>query len=181
MQALLGEIVSVMVIPKNKAKLTDIESNWLQNFNFSADSDLGKKHLENWEIRFDKSQFENWLKERKIFKLFFDGASNGNPGMAGGGGVIICSEGKIETKYYWNIGEDSNNMAEAYGLWQGLKQLKDKGVDEAMVFGDSCLIFQAMNGASHCRNLRLDKLIKRIKSISKLFRQIFFFFISYVS
>ena len=72
--------------------------------------------MENWEIRFDKSQFENWLKERKIFKLFFDGASKGNPRMVGGGGVIICPEGKIEMKYYWNIGNDSNNMDESYGL-----------------------------------------------------------------
>ena len=60
-------------------------------------------------------------------------------------------------------------MAEAYGLWQGLKQLKDKGVDEAMVFGDSRLIIQAMNGASQCRNLRLARLLKRINSISNTF------------
>ena len=97
--------------------------------------------------------------------------------MVGGGGVVICSERKTEIEYYRNIGQDSNNMAEAYGLWQGLKQLKDKGVGEVMVFGDSCLIIQAMNGASHCRNLRLDRLIKRIKFISRSFRQIEFFHI----
>ena len=34
-----------------------------------------------------------------------------------------------------------------------------------------------MNGASHCKNLRLDRLIKRIKFISKSFRQIDFFHI----
>ena len=45
--------------------------------------------------------------------------------MVGGGGVIIFPEGKIEIEYYWNIGEDSNNMAKAYGLWKGLKQLED--------------------------------------------------------
>ena len=67
----MGEIVNVMVVPKNKANLIENEINCLQNFNFSIDIDLAKKHLENWEIRFDKSQFENWLKEWKIFKLFF--------------------------------------------------------------------------------------------------------------
>ena len=41
-------------------------------------------------------------------------------------------------------------MAEAYGLWQGIKQLKDKGVEEAIVFGYSRLIIQAINGASQC-------------------------------
>ena len=56
------------------------------------------------------------MEERNIFKLFFNGASKGNRGMTGGGGVIISSEGKTQTEYYWNIGQDSNNMAEAYGL-----------------------------------------------------------------
>jgi len=28
----------------------------------------------------------------------------------------MCPEGKIDLEYYWNIGQDSNNMAEAYGL-----------------------------------------------------------------
>ena len=75
-----------------------------------------------------------------MFELFFDGASKGNPGKAGGEGVIICPEGNIEVKYFWNIRFDSNNMAEVYGLWQGIKQLKEKGVEEAIVFGDSRLI-----------------------------------------
>ena len=68
-------------------------------------------------------------------------------------------------------------MAEAYGLWQGLKQLKDKGVGEVMVLGDSRIIIQAMNGESHCRNLRLVMLLNIIKSISMSFRQIDFFHI----
>jgi len=77
------------------------------------------------------------MKERRIVKLFFGGASKGNPRMAGGGGVIINPEGKIEMEYFWNIENDSNNMAEAYGLWQGIKPLEKKGVEEAIVFGDS--------------------------------------------
>ena len=88
----------------------------------------------------DKSQCGNWLKERKMFKLFFDGASKGNPRMVGGGRIIICPEGKIEVEYFWNIGIESNNMAKVYELWQGVKQLKEKGVEEATVYGDSLLI-----------------------------------------
>ena len=68
-------------------------------------------------------------------------------------------------------------MAEAYRLWQGLKQLESKGVDEAIVFAYSRLIIQAMNGASHCQNLRLARLLKRIFSISKSFRHLEFFHI----
>ena len=43
-------------------------------------------------------------------------------------------------------------MAEAYGLWQGHKQLQNKGVDEVMVFGDSKLIIQALNGGRRDKN-----------------------------
>ena len=68
-------------------------------------------------------------------------------------------------------------MVEAYGLWQGIKQLKANGVVEATVFGDSRLIIQAMNGASQRCNLRLARIIKIIKSVSKTFRRIEFFHI----
>ena len=68
-------------------------------------------------------------------------------------------------------------MVEAYGLWQGLKQLKKKGVEEVMVFGDSRLIIHALNGGSQCKNERLARLINRIKSNTKLFRRIIFFHI----
>jgi len=115
------------------------------------------------------------MKERRIVKLSFDGASKGNPQMVGGGGDIINCEGEIEMEYFWNIGNDSNNMVEAYGIWQGIKQLEKKGVEEAIVFGDSQIIIHAMNEVNQSRNLRLDRLIKRIKSVSKTFRRLEFY------
>ena len=39
--------------------------------------------------------------------MFFDGASKGNPGKAGGGGVVINPRGKVEIEYSWSIGHDS--------------------------------------------------------------------------
>ena len=69
----------------------------MQKLNVLAGNSINVKKLEDWEVRMDKSQFENWLRERKIFKLFFDGASKGNPGKAGGGGVVINLDGKVET------------------------------------------------------------------------------------
>ena len=126
----MGEVLKIYHISRNKAKLTVDEIMWLHSFNFIAsDFEPPSKKLETWEIRYDKSQFGNWMKERKMFKLFFNDTSKGNPGKAKGGGVIICPEGNIEVEYFWNIGFDSNNMAEFYGLWQGIKQLKEKGVD----------------------------------------------------
>ena len=97
----MREILNVTLLPKNKTKLTTNKVNWMQSFNLSdLDTNMAKRTLEVWEIRLDQSQFDNWMKERKIFKLFFDRASKGNQGIVGGGGVIICPKGKIETEYY---------------------------------------------------------------------------------
>ena len=88
----------------------------MQSLNIMSINTVAAKKLDEWDIRMDKSQFENWLRERKIFKLFFYGASKGNLGRAGGGGVIIEPGGNVVIEYYWNIGYNTNNMAGAYGL-----------------------------------------------------------------
>ena len=123
----------------------------------------------------DKVQFKNWLKERKIFKLFFDGASKRNPGRARGGGVIINPQGKAEIEYSWSIGHESNNIAEAYGLWQGLKQVQKLGVEEVVIIGDSRLIIQALIRGRRGKNERLEGLLKRIRYMAKSIRKIEFF------
>ena len=55
--------------------MTDKEKKWMQRLNIHVVNSFAVKKLDEWEVRLDKSQFENWLRERKIFKLFFDGAS----------------------------------------------------------------------------------------------------------
>ena len=80
-------------------------------------------------------------------------------------------------EYYWNIGQNTNNMAEAYGLWQGIKQLQKEGVEEVMVFGDSRLVIQAMNGGRRGKNEGTARLINRIRSKARLFRKVTFYHI----
>ena len=52
-------------------------------------------------------------------------------------------------------------MAEVYGLWQRLERLKARGIEEAIVLGDSRIIIQAMVGKNQCQDLRLSRLIER--------------------
>ena len=97
----MGEILNDYLLPKNKDRITSDESRWLDSFNISKIIIATAKNLlEVWELRMDKTQFEIWLKERKIFKLFFGGASKGNPGAAGGGGIFRNPKGRFENEYY---------------------------------------------------------------------------------
>ena len=68
-------------------------------------------------------------------------------------------------------------MAEAYGLWQGLKQVQKKGVEEVMVIGDSRLIMQALNGGRRGKNDRTERIINRIRSMAKRFKKLEFFYV----
>ena len=90
-------------------------------------------------------------------------------------GVVINPGRNVEIEYYWNIGYNSNNMVEAYGLWQGLKQVQKKGVEEVMVIGDSRLIIQALNGGRRGKNERTERIINRIRFMAKRFKKIEFF------
>ena len=66
-------------------------------------------------------------------------------------------------------------MAEAYGLWQGLKQVQKVGADEAVVIKDSRLIIQAVSGGRRSKNERMERLLKRIRYMIKRFRKIEFY------
>ena len=93
-----------------------------------------------WEIRKEPGEFMDWRKKLNRNSLFFDGASKGNPGEAGGGGVLHDPEDNMMLKYSWGLGTETNNMVEALALWQGLIQAKNMGINDLIVFGDSRII-----------------------------------------
>ena len=56
---MLGVVVSNSKIPSNKENLTANEESWMQSLNAKVVSTVAASKLEKWEIRMDKSQFEN--------------------------------------------------------------------------------------------------------------------------
>jgi len=74
------------------------------------------------------------------FKINFDGASRGNPGMAGFGGVCRNDKGEIVKVFFGKLGFDSNNSTELEGLIQGLTLALSEGWLPATVEGDSKVI-----------------------------------------
>ena len=131
--------------------------------------------LQKWEIRKDRDDFKLWCKELGRNLLFFDGASKGNPREAGGGGVIFDPDGDLNLTYSWNLGIESNNMAEALALWQGLNQALLCGIQDLTVIGDSKLIIHFLNSHSFPSLTRLHQVLLRISMIIPLFRSIYFF------
>ena len=71
---------------------------------------------------------------------YFDGASRGNPGMAGAGALLINEDGKIIWEASRFLGEKTNNEAEYMALIMLLKAAKDRGIKSLRVYGDSKLV-----------------------------------------
>jgi hypothetical protein len=75
-----------------------------------------------------------------FIKLNFDGATKGNLGVAGAGGVIRDSGGTILRLYAGSIGNSTNNATEFGALELGLEILHREGMMNAIVEGDSTLV-----------------------------------------
>ena len=90
-RAILGEALDSNLSLKNSTNLLPKELHWLS----MIVSNLQNRNLTNhpqtaqWEIRLDEPDFMRWKSTLNEPCLFFDGASKGNPGIAGGGGMIL--------------------------------------------------------------------------------------------
>jgi ribonuclease HI len=107
--------------------------------------------------------------------LFFDGASKSNPGEVGGGGVLLGFDEKLILKYSWGLGIESNNLAEALALWQGLAQAIYHAISDLTVVGDSRLIIQSIIAQRLPSNCRLRQILRKIQVLLSSFRHIDFF------
>ena len=58
-----------------------------------------------------EEELKKWQVSLSYHSLFFDDASKGNPGIAGGGGVFISANGAVVSSYSWGLGIESNNTA----------------------------------------------------------------------
>jgi hypothetical protein len=73
-----------------------------------------------WQLQISHQEYNLWLSSQAGFILCFDGASKGNPGEAGAGGVLYSPRGNRLLDFSWNLGKTTNNMAEAYAIYQGI-------------------------------------------------------------
>ena len=110
---------------------------------------------------------------KNTYKLFFDGASRGNPGL-GGCGISLEFENKeigIDYKY---LGKCTNNFAEYSALELGLKKAIDLNIKNLIVFGDSLLVINQVNKLWKCNNINLKKILNIIDRLKLNFTEIKF-------
>ena len=109
--------------------------------------------------------------------LHVDGASKGNPGNSGSGGVLFDSSGKIVLKFAWGLGHNTNNIAEILALWQGLSQARKLFIKNLIFIGDSSIIIQALNLKKAPKNMVLAHSFWKFLNHLKEFDEIKFYHI----
>ena len=105
-------------------------------------------------------------------KLFFDGASRGNPGKASYGAVLYDDNDKEIATTKGCLGKTTNNVAEYNGIVHGMKMCRDSGVKQLVVYGDSNLIVKQLNGEWKVRNADMKTLYDQVKKLEPSFESI---------
>jgi ribonuclease HI len=103
--------------------------------------------------------------EKKLSKLYSDGACRGNPGVGGAGAVITDAQGSViwESKEY--LGHCTNNIAEYKALILGLKGALAEGYKNLEVYLDSELLTNQINGSYRVKNEKLKVLMTEIRGL----------------
>ncbi|KAH0991590.1 hypothetical protein GBA52_003073 [Prunus armeniaca] len=101
--------------------------------------------------------------------LEFDGASKGNPGLAGAGAVLRADDGSLICKLHEGLGVRTNNVAEYRALILGLKYALKKGFTKIRVKGDSKLVCMQVQGLWKVRNQNMSDLYEEVKELKDKF------------
>ena len=101
-----------------------------------------------------------------------DGASKGNPVVAGSGGVLLDSSGKIVLNFSWGLGQNTNNIAKILAIWKGLAQSRRLSIKKLVFIGDSRIIIQALNLKKAPKNMGLAHYYRKVIAQLKEFEEI---------
>jgi ribonuclease HI len=94
--------------------------------------------------------------------LYIDGASKGNPGMAGAGVWLTNQEGKKLLGMSRYLGHKTNNEAEYWALLIALREAKQWGMCSIHIFTDSELIARQVKGVYRVKNVNLKGLHQEV-------------------
>lgn len=96
-----------------------------------------------------------------------DGGSRGNPGPAAYGVVIRDSKGEIVARMKKYIGQNTNNVAEYFGLIAALDYAQTHSVRALRVESDSELLVKQMRGQYKVKSADLRPLYERARKMAQ--------------
>ena len=106
-------------------------------------------------------------------KMYCDGGSRGNPGVAGSGAVVYDASGETLGEIAYVVGKkSSNNVAEYHGLIQGLEASRSVGATRVDVFMDSKLVVEQMTGRWKIKHPDMQKLARQARDIASGFEKV---------
>ena len=108
--------------------------------------------------------------ERKQIACFhanIDGGSRGNPGPAAYGVVMHDGRGEVVARLRKYIGQNTNNVAEYFGLIAALDYAQAHGIRALRVESDSELLVKQMRGQYKVKSEELKPLFERAKKMSQ--------------
>jgi ribonuclease HI len=108
--------------------------------------------------------------ERKKIACFhanIDGGSRGNPGPAAYGVVMRDGRGEVVARLKKYIGQNTNNVAEYFGLIAALDYAQTHGIPALRVESDSELLVKQMRGQYKVKSEELKPLFERAKKMSQ--------------
>jgi ribonuclease HI len=100
------------------------------------------------------------------FQANIDGGSRGNPGPAAYGVVVRDPRGEVVARLKKYIGQNTNNVAEYFGLIAALDYAHTHGVRALRVESDSELLVKQMRGLYRVKSEDLKPLFERARKMA---------------
>ncbi len=112
------------------------------------------------------------MSDERLYFLYTDGCSKGNPGLAAGGILILDSKDNIILSKKIFIGKNfTNNEAEYLTMLEGLITAKKIGIKNIAIFSDSQLVVRQIKGEYKIKKERLRKINQEIMKVLSYFER----------
>jgi ribonuclease HI len=108
------------------------------------------------------------------YKIYTDGASRGNPGKSGAGGIIKNENGEIIGSVSEYLGIQTNNYAEYTSLLLAIEKCLELGINQSKIeiFMDSKLVVEQVNGGWKVKSENIKIINIKIMELLKFFNNV---------
>ncbi|CAD8056785.1 unnamed protein product [Paramecium sonneborni] len=131
------------------------------------------QQFENLLIHYPKNIETIPIQTENLYSLYFNGASKSNPGPAGAG-VALFDKMKQIKEISQPLGKQTNNSAEFFALFIGIRYALNLGINHLECFGDSKLVIDGMNNKINFQQPHLGHFQQAISNYTKLFKMVKF-------